>query len=53
MSNILLVGAGQLGSRYLQGLAEIEGPTTICVVDPSDLLGSLQGLSQGAIRSNL
>ena len=54
MSNILLVGAGQLGSRYLQGLAEIEGPTTICVVDPSDasLAVCKERLSQGAIRSN-
>lgn len=34
MSNILLIGAGQLGSRYLQGLAAIEDPVAITVVDP-------------------
>lgn len=36
MATILLVGAGQLGSRYLQGLAGIEAPLAIWVVDPSE-----------------
>ena len=34
-SSVLLIGAGQLGSRYLQGLAAIEEPLSITVVDPS------------------
>ena len=36
MSNILLVGAGQLGSRYLQGLLKVTFPLNIFVVDPSE-----------------
>ena len=36
MVSILLIGAGQLGSRYLQGLARIESPLDILVVDPSN-----------------
>lgn len=32
---VLLVGAGQLGSRYLQGLAKVKEPLEISVVDPS------------------
>ena len=36
MNNIIVVGAGQLGSRYLQGLAGIESPFNITVVDPSN-----------------
>lgn len=31
---ILLVGAGQLGSRHLQGLAQIDIPVSISVIDP-------------------
>jgi len=34
--NILLVGAGQLGSRHLQGLAHISIPVSIIVIDPSE-----------------
>ena len=37
MKNILLVGAGQLGSRYLQGLSTVKINLSITVVDPSDL----------------
>ena len=37
MQNILLIGAGQLGSRYLQGLSTIKLDLCITVVDPSDL----------------
>lgn len=33
--SVLLVGAGQLGSRYLQGLAGIDRQLKITVVDPS------------------
>jgi predicted dehydrogenase len=33
---VLIVGAGQLGSRYLQGLAGIKRHLSITVVDPSD-----------------
>lgn len=32
---LLLVGAGQLGSRYLQGMAKYEHPLQIWVCDPS------------------
>lgn len=32
---IVLIGAGQLGSRHLQGLAQVEVPSYIDVVDPS------------------
>lgn len=34
--SVLLVGAGQLGSRYLQGLANVDFPLSISVVDPSE-----------------
>ena len=34
--NILLVGAGQLGSRHLQGLANINVPVSIEVIDPGE-----------------
>ena len=34
--SVLLVGAGQLGSRYLQGLAAIQDDLTITVMDPSE-----------------
>jgi hypothetical protein len=34
--SICIVGAGQLGSRYLQGLARIDSALKIYVVDPSD-----------------
>lgn len=37
MQNILLVGAGQIGSRYLQGLSTVKLDLCITVVDPSDL----------------
>ena len=36
MQNILLVGAGQLGSRYLQGLSTVKLDLFITVVDPSN-----------------
>lgn len=32
---VLVAGAGQLGSRYLQGLAKLDSPLDIFVVDPS------------------
>lgn len=35
MHNILIVGAGQLGSRYLQGLSEVSIPLNIIVLDVS------------------
>lgn len=34
MHNIVLIGAGQLGSRHLQSLAKIDIPVSIDVVDP-------------------
>ena len=37
MQNILLVGAGNIGSRYLQGLSSVKLDLCITVVDPSDL----------------
>lgn len=36
MDRILLIGAGQLGSRYLQGLVALQDPSAIKVVDPSE-----------------
>lgn len=36
MKNNLIIGAGQLGSRHLQGLLKWKGFQTIFVVDPSD-----------------
>ena len=33
---VLLVGAGQLGSRYLQGLAKVSIPLEIHVLDISE-----------------
>lgn len=39
LKNCLLIGAGQLGSRYLQGLAAVKNSLEITVVDPSE--GSL------------
>jgi hypothetical protein len=46
-SVILIVGAGQLGSRYLQGLAKCSDPLRIYVVDasPDALLVAQQRLS--------
>ena len=35
MASILLLGAGELGSRHLQGLAKIVGENSIFVIDPS------------------
>lgn len=34
--SVLLIGAGQLGSRYLQGLSAIEDSLSVTVVDPSE-----------------
>lgn len=34
MKNIVLIGAGQLGSRHLQALSKVNFPTRIEVVDP-------------------
>lgn len=34
MNSVAIIGAGQLGSRHLQGIARIEGPIDIYVVDP-------------------
>lgn len=36
MQNLLLIGAGQLGSRYLQGIAKQKSSYNIIVVDPSE-----------------
>lgn len=35
MHQLAIIGAGNIGSRHLQGLARLEGPVTIWVVDPS------------------
>ncbi len=35
VSNVILVGAGRIGSRYLQGLVGLSGSTCISVYDPS------------------
>jgi hypothetical protein len=34
---LLIIGAGQLGSRHLQGLAQIDQPLDIYLVDPAEL----------------
>ena len=36
MRRVLLIGAGQLGSRYLQGLTKADLRMNVCVVDPID-----------------
>jgi hypothetical protein len=35
MKNILLVGAGNLGSRHLQGIAKLRQPVNVMVVEPN------------------
>lgn len=35
MANLLVIGAGQLGSRHLQALAMYDAPAKVFVVDPS------------------
>jgi len=37
MKNIVIIGAGQLGSRHLQGLFNIKTKFNVYVVDPSDM----------------
>ena len=36
MFNIVIVGAGQLGSRHLQGLSKVDFEINLYVVDPND-----------------
>lgn len=36
MVNVAIIGAGQLGSRHLQGLARVEAPLSIHLLDPSE-----------------
>lgn len=36
MNSVAIIGAGQLGSRHLQGLARIEEPLEIYIVDPHE-----------------
>lgn len=36
MNNIVVIGAGQLGSRHLQGLAKLSQESTLHIVDPSE-----------------
>lgn len=36
-SSILLIGAGRLGARYLQGLCAMDKPLSITVIDPSEI----------------
>jgi len=35
MKNVIIIGAGQIGSRHLQGLAKINDDLNITVIDPS------------------
>tara|TARA_B100000579_G_scaffold424525_1_gene429048 strand:- start:3306 stop:4280 length:975 start_codon:yes stop_codon:yes gene_type:complete len=35
MKNLIIIGAGQIGSRHLQGLAKLDGNFNISVIDPS------------------
>lgn len=36
MNNFLIIGAGQLGSRHLQGILKLSGKNNVYVVDPSE-----------------
>ena len=36
MKNIVIIGAGELGSRHLQGVLKSRGRFNVFVVDPSD-----------------
>lgn len=36
MYNIAIIGAGQIGSRHLQSMAQLEGKTKVQLVDPSE-----------------
>ena len=58
--NVALIGAGQLGSRHLQGLAKTKCPLNIVVIDPSienlkiaeDRWGEIQNDVKHQIRFN-
>ena len=51
LPSVLIVGAGQLGSRYLQGLGELKNSLRITVIDPSEtsLFVARQRLAQSAV----
>jgi len=55
MYKIAVIGAGQLGSRHLQGLAKIDFPVAVSVVDPStaSLTLSHERFSQTPQRGNV
>lgn len=36
MKNIAIIGAGQLGSRHLQALAQVNADVILHIVDPSE-----------------
>lgn len=52
---IVLIGAGQLGSRHLQGLANIDIPVSIDVIDPNEasLLTAQERYAQIAANPNI
>lgn len=47
MKKLLIVGAGQLGSRHLQGLVKLPGGNKIYIIDPSE-----DALGNAHIRAN-
>jgi predicted dehydrogenase len=50
---VVVVGAGQLGSRHLQGLAQLESVDRLIAVDPSsDALARAQVLLEGATTAH-
>lgn len=52
-SSVLLVGAGQLGSRYLQGLAFIDRQLEITIIDPSSRSLDLARQSLAEVSSDV
>ena len=50
MRNILIVGAGEIGSRHLQGIAAVKEKLSISVIDPS--IDSLNLSKKKVLRSS-
>lgn len=54
MYKVAVVGAGQLGSRYIQGLKKIRSPLSITVVDPSSTsLNKSRALWNSSLKDTL
>ncbi len=52
-NNIILIGAGQLGSRHLQGLLKMNTPVRIFVVDPNENSLNITKERANEIHSNI